>query len=69
MDTQDKGKVTMDDVPIVRDYPDVFPNDLPGVPSKRQVEFRIDLIPGATLIAKAPYRLAPPKIQELSTQL
>ncbi|CAH1425483.1 unnamed protein product [Lactuca virosa] len=69
MDTRDKGKATVDDVLVVREYPDVFPEDLPGIPSERQVEFRIDLVPGAALIAKAPYRLAPPEIQELSTQL
>ncbi|KAL7592191.1 hypothetical protein Lser_V15G35285 [Lactuca serriola] len=63
----DKGKANVDDVPIVRDYPDVFPEDLSGVPPERQVEFRIDLVPGATLIANAPYRLAPPEMQELST--
>ncbi|KAL4583754.1 hypothetical protein LXL04_008337 [Taraxacum kok-saghyz] len=43
--------------------------DLPGLPPKRQVEFRIDLIPGAAPIARAPYRLAPSEMQELSSQL
>ncbi|KAD4180404.1 hypothetical protein E3N88_28995 [Mikania micrantha] len=57
------------DVPIVRDYADVFPNDLPGLPPERSVQFRIDLIPGATLVAKSPYRLAPSEMQELSNQL
>nr|GEW68115.1 hypothetical protein [Tanacetum cinerariifolium] len=47
------------DVPIVRDFPEVFPEDFPGLPPARPVEFRIDLIPGAALIARAPYRLAP----------
>ena len=69
LDAREKGKVAVDDVPVVRDYPDVFPEDLPGIPPERQVEFRIDLIPGAAPIAKAPYRLAPPEMQELSTQL
>lgn len=69
VDAREKGKVAVDDVPVVRDYPDVFPKDLPGIPPKRQVEFRIDLIPGAAPIAKAPYRQAPPEMQELSTQL
>ncbi|KAJ9537987.1 hypothetical protein OSB04_030720 [Centaurea solstitialis] len=57
------------DVPVVHEYPDVFPDDLPGVPPERQVEFRIDLVSGAAPIAKAPYRLAPPEMQELSKQL
>ena len=49
--------------------PNAFPEDLPGIPSERQVKFRIDLIPGATPIAKSPYRLEPVEIQELSNQL
>ncbi|GKE86644.1 hypothetical protein Tco_1560386 [Tanacetum coccineum] len=47
------------DVPIVRDFPEVFPEDLPGLPPARPVEFQIDLIPGAAPVARAPYRLAP----------
>ncbi|XP_022852052.1 uncharacterized protein LOC111373706 [Olea europaea var. sylvestris] len=46
------------DVPIVREYVDVFPEDLPGTLPDRQVEFTIDLIPGATPMSKAPYRMA-----------
>ena len=57
------------EVPIVSEFPYVFPEELPGVPHERQVEFRIDLVPGAATIAKAPYRLAPPEMQELSSQL
>ncbi|KAI3815548.1 hypothetical protein L1987_15219 [Smallanthus sonchifolius] len=59
----------IDDIPIVRDYPELFPEDLPGLPPHRQVEFQIDLAPGAAPIARAPYRLAPSELQELSTQL
>ncbi|GJV41211.1 hypothetical protein Tco_1419651 [Tanacetum coccineum] len=59
----------LEDIPLVREFPDVFPEDLPGLPPVRQVEFQIDLIPGATLVARAPYRLAPSKMQELSNQL
>nr|GEU79227.1 reverse transcriptase domain-containing protein [Tanacetum cinerariifolium] len=47
------------DIPIVRDFPKVFPEDLPGLPLARPVEFQINLIPGAAPIARAPYRLAP----------
>jgi ribonuclease HI len=60
---------SLSDVPIVREFPDVFPDDLPGLPPARQVEFRIDLVPGAAPVAKAPYRLAPLEMQELSSQL
>ncbi|GKD29986.1 hypothetical protein Tco_1240764, partial [Tanacetum coccineum] len=54
------------DVPIVRDFPDVFPEDLLGLPPTRQVEFQIDLVPGVAPVAQAPYRLAPSEIKELS---
>ncbi|GJS83340.1 putative nucleotidyltransferase, ribonuclease H [Tanacetum coccineum] len=57
------------DVPIIRDSPEVFPEELPGLPPPRQVEFRIDLIPGAAPVARAPYRLAPSEMKELSKQL
>nr|GFD31630.1 hypothetical protein [Tanacetum cinerariifolium] len=46
----------VEDVPIIRDFPEVFLEDLPGLPPPRQVEFHIDLIPGATPVARAPYR-------------
>ncbi|KAF5799660.1 putative nucleotidyltransferase, Ribonuclease H [Helianthus annuus] len=59
----------LEDIPIVRDYPQVFPEDLPGLPPHRQVEFQIDLAPGAAPIARAPYRLAPSESEELSKQL
>ncbi|XP_057518416.1 uncharacterized protein LOC130799333 [Amaranthus tricolor] len=61
--------VKFEDIPIVRDYPDVFPEELPGIPPERDVEFRIDLIPGTAPISKPPYRMAPSEMQELKTQL
>ncbi|GKA84403.1 putative reverse transcriptase domain-containing protein [Tanacetum coccineum] len=67
---EDKSeKKRLEDVPIVRDFPEVFPEDLPGLPPTRQVEFQIDLIPGAAPVARAPYRLAPSEMKELSEQL
>nr|GEX97159.1 putative reverse transcriptase domain-containing protein [Tanacetum cinerariifolium] len=51
-----KGK-RLEDVPIVRDFPEIFPEDLPGIPHARQVEFQINLVPGATHVARAIYRL------------
>ncbi|GKE51673.1 putative reverse transcriptase domain-containing protein, partial [Tanacetum coccineum] len=69
-ETEDKSKEKrLEDVPTVRDFPEVFPEDLPRLPSIRQVEFQIDLVPGAAPVARAPYRLAPSKMEELSTQL
>ncbi|KAI3815523.1 hypothetical protein L1987_15194 [Smallanthus sonchifolius] len=66
---QSSEEKKIDDIPIVRNYPEVFPEDLPNLPPYRQVEFQIDLAPGAAPIARAPYRLAPSELQELSTQL
>ncbi|GKA11353.1 putative reverse transcriptase domain-containing protein [Tanacetum coccineum] len=59
----------LEDIPVVREFLEVFPEDLPGLPPVRQVEFQIDLIPGAAPVARAPYRLAPSEMQELSDQL
>ncbi|GJY68892.1 putative reverse transcriptase domain-containing protein, partial [Tanacetum coccineum] len=59
----------LEDIPVVREFPEVFPKDLPGLPPVRQIEFQIDLIPGTTLVARAPYRLAPLEMHELSNQL
>nr|GEX64781.1 hypothetical protein [Tanacetum cinerariifolium] len=56
-------------IPVIRDYPKVFPKDLSGLPTARPVEFHIDLIPGAAPIARAPYRLAPSEMKELSEKL
>ncbi|GJX04873.1 putative reverse transcriptase domain-containing protein [Tanacetum coccineum] len=69
-ETEDKSeKKRLEDVPTVQDFPEVFPEDLPGLPPTRQVEFQIDLVPGAAPVARAPYRLAPSELKELSEQL
>ncbi|GJS17118.1 putative reverse transcriptase domain-containing protein [Tanacetum coccineum] len=68
--TEDKlEEKRLEDVPIIQEFLEVFPEDLPGLPPTRQVEFQIDLVPGAAPVARAPYRLAPAEMQELSTQL
>ncbi|GKE35541.1 hypothetical protein Tco_1454863 [Tanacetum coccineum] len=59
----------LEDIPVVKEFLKVFPEDLPGLPLVHQVEFQIDLILGAAPIARAPYRLAPSEMQELSNQL
>ncbi|GJU18806.1 putative reverse transcriptase domain-containing protein [Tanacetum coccineum] len=58
-----------DDIRVVRDFPEVFPDDLSGLPPVREIEFHIDLIPGASPVVKSPYRLAPSEMLELSNQL
>nr|GEV30326.1 putative reverse transcriptase domain-containing protein [Tanacetum cinerariifolium] len=59
----------LEDVPVIQDFPEVFPDDLPGLPSPQKVEFRIDLIPGAAPVARVPYRLAISEMKELAKQL
>ncbi|GJS98938.1 putative reverse transcriptase domain-containing protein [Tanacetum coccineum] len=69
-EVEDKSKEKrLEDVQIVQYFPEVFPEDLPGLPPTRQVEFQIDLVPGAAPVARAPYRLAPSEMKELSEQL
>ncbi|GKE49791.1 putative reverse transcriptase domain-containing protein [Tanacetum coccineum] len=65
----DSAEKRLEDIPVVREFLEVFSEDLPGLPLVRQVEFQIDLIPGATPVARAPYRLASSEMQELSDQL
>ncbi|GKG12980.1 hypothetical protein Tco_0349940, partial [Tanacetum coccineum] len=62
-------KKRLEDVPIVQNFSKVFPEDLPGLPPTRQVEFQIDLVPGVAPVAWALYRLAPSEMKELSEQL
>nr|GFB38076.1 reverse transcriptase domain-containing protein [Tanacetum cinerariifolium] len=59
----------LEDVPIVRDFPEVFPEDLSGISPARQVEFQIDLVPGAAPVSHVPYRLAPSEMKEITEQL
>ena len=71
---RDDKDVKLEDIPIVRDFPDVFLEELHGLPPKREVEFTIELVLGTTPISKAPYlvapyRVAPLKLKELKTQL
>ncbi|GJT83274.1 putative reverse transcriptase domain-containing protein [Tanacetum coccineum] len=69
-EVEDKSeRKRLEDAPIVRNFPEVFPKDLPGLPPTRQVEFQIDLVPGAAPVARAPYRLAPSEMKELFEQL
>nr|GFB82824.1 retrotransposon protein, putative, Ty3-gypsy subclass [Tanacetum cinerariifolium] len=67
---QAKSKLKrLEDVLVIHDFPEVFPKELHGLPPPSQVEFRIDLIPSAAPVARAPYRLAPSEMKELSKQL
>nr|GFC09581.1 putative reverse transcriptase domain-containing protein [Tanacetum cinerariifolium] len=67
--TMKVNKLKLKDIPVVREFPDVFLEDLLGLPPSREIEFRIDLIHGVMPVAKSPYRLAPTEMQELANQL
>jgi hypothetical protein len=61
--------LSLKDIPIAREYPDVFPDDLPGMPPDRDVEFTIELQPGTTTISRRPYKMTPNELAELKVQL
>lgn len=60
---------SLDQVPVVREYANVFPEDLPGMPPDRDIEFVIDLIPGTAPMSKRPYRLPAHELAELKKQI
>ncbi|KAI5324710.1 hypothetical protein L3X38_033783 [Prunus dulcis] len=64
-----KQELKLEDIPVVRDFSDVFPDDLPGLPPRREIEFTIELLPGTSPISQAPYRMAPAELKELKVQL
>ncbi len=59
----------LEDIPIVKEFPDVFPEDLPSLPLDRKIKFSIELVPGIGPLSKAPYRMAPTELRELKLQL
>jgi hypothetical protein len=63
------GKFVGDNIRVVRDFPDVFPEELPGMPPDREVEFVIDLLPGTAPISKQPYKMSVEELKELKKQL
>ncbi|KAI5335990.1 hypothetical protein L3X38_026124 [Prunus dulcis] len=68
IDTRDHG-LRLEDIPVVQEFPDVFPQDLPGLPPHREIEFTIELVSGTNPISQAPYRMAPAELKELKIQL
>ena len=67
-DTQ-QGELKLEEIPIVKEFPNVFLVDLPRLPPDKEIEFFIDLLPGFSPISKAPYRMAPSELRELKEQL
>ncbi|XP_057969387.1 uncharacterized protein LOC131158533 [Malania oleifera] len=64
-----REELRLEDIPVVKNFLDVFPEDLPGLPPDREVEFTIELTPGTAPISKASYRMAPAKLREFKEQL
>ena len=64
-----KARPSVSDIPTVSDFPDVFPKELPGLPPHREIEFSIDVVPGANQASITPYKMAPLKLKELKLQL
>ena len=59
----------MEDIPVIKEFPDVFPEELPGLPLEREVDLAIAVLLGTTPISRAPYRMVPTELKELKTQL
>ena len=68
MDTSVKV-LEVGDIPVVREFPDVFPEELSGFPPVREIDFSIELLPRTMPISQSPYRMAPTELKELKTQL
>ena len=64
-----REQVNFENIPMIREFPDVFPEELPGVPPEREVDLSIEVVQGTTPILEAPYRMAPTELKELKAQL
>ena len=65
-----KDKIaTLDNIPVIQEFVDVFPEEIPGLPPKRDIDFTIELVPGVAPISRAPYRMNTPELIELKMQL
>ena len=64
-----REQVNLENIPVIREFPDVFPEELPEVPPEREVNLSIEVVEGTTPISRTPYRMAPIELKELKTQL
>ena len=64
-----RGQVNLDDIPVINEFPDVFPEELLSLPPKREVDLSIEVLLGTTPISRAPYHMAPTELKELKTQI
>ena len=64
-----RGQIELENILVVKDFLDVFPEELPGIPPKREVDLSIEILPGTTPTSRTPYRMAPIELKELKIQL
>ena len=64
-----RGQVDVEKILVVKEFPDVFPKELLGIPPEREADMSIEVVHGTTPISRAPYRMAPNELRELKTQL
>ena len=64
-----RGQIELENILVLREFPNVFPEELLGIPLKIEVDLSIDILPGTTPISKAPYRMAPTELKDLNIQL
>ena len=64
-----RDQVDVEKIPVVREFPDVFSKELPGIPLEREVDLSIEIVPGTAPMSRAPYRMIPTELKELKSQL
>ena len=64
-----RGQVDVEKIPVVREFPNVFLEELPGILLEREVDLSIEIVPGTTPMSREPYKMAPTKLKELKSQL
>ena len=64
-----RGQVNLENISVIKEFPDVFPEELPGFPPEREVNMSIEIVQETTPISRSPYRMDPSELKELKTQL
>ena len=64
-----RGQVDVEKIPVVREFPDVFLEELPGIPLEREVDLSIEIVLETAVVSRAPYKMAPAELKELKVQL
>ena len=64
-----RGQVKLENIQVVKEFPDVFPEELPSLPPEREVDLSVEILPGTALLSRAPYKMAPMELKKLKIQL